>query len=77
MMMSVSSIREPIAARPFQPFTVRVADQRSYTIRHPEFATIGPQNGTVAIWHDDGGVSIIDMLMITGIDLMPPGDNGA
>ena len=68
-MMSVSTIREAIAARPFKPFTVRVADQRSYTIPHPEFVSIGPQNRTLVIWHEDGGGSFLDMLMITGIDL--------
>lgn len=73
-MMSVSSIREAISARPFRPFTVRVADQRSYTIPHPEFVNIGPQNRSLVIWHDDGGASIVDMLMITGIDLPAPED---
>jgi hypothetical protein len=65
-------IRKAINARPFRPFTVRVAGRRSYTVPHPEFATIGPQNGTLVIWHEDGGASIVDMLMITGIDVPPP-----
>jgi hypothetical protein len=71
-MMAVSSIREAIAAQPFRPFTVRVADLRSYLIPHPEFVSFGPQNRSLVIWHADGGASIVDMLMITGIDLPPP-----
>ena len=76
-MMSVSTIREAIAARPFRPLTVRVADQRSYTIPHPEFVSIGPQNRTLVIWHEDGGGSFLDRLMLTGIDIPAPPESEA
>jgi hypothetical protein len=72
-MMAVSTIREAIAARPYRPFTIRVADRRSYTIPHPEFVSIGPQNRSLLVWHEDEGASILGMLMITGIDLPAPG----
>jgi hypothetical protein len=71
-MMSVSTIRDAIEAKPFQPFTVYLADQRKFVIRHPEYVTIGPQNRTLVIWHDDGGAAWLDMLMITGIDRQAP-----
>jgi hypothetical protein len=67
--MAVSTIREAIASVPFRPFTIRIAAQRSYTIPYPEFVSIGPKKQTLVLWHEDGGASIIDMLMITGIDL--------
>jgi hypothetical protein len=70
-MMSVSTIREAIQARPFRPFTVYVADQRSYRVPHPEYIAIGSQGRTLAIFHDDGGVSVLDMLLISGIDVAP------
>ncbi len=76
-MMAVSSIREAIQAHPFQPFTVRVADQRSYLIPHQEFVAIGPNNRTVVVFNQDGGCSILDMLLITGIDIAPPSENRA
>ena len=41
-------------------------------LRNPEFVSIGPQNRSLVIWHEDGGASIVDMLMITGIDLPAP-----
>jgi hypothetical protein len=68
-MMSVSTIREAIKAKPFKPFRVLVADQRSYNIKHPEYVAIGPQNRTLVVFHEDDGASFIDMLMITGIDI--------
>ena len=74
-MMAVSTIRDAIKAAPFQPFIVYVADQRSYTIPHPDFVAIGPNNRTLIVFHDDGGASLLDMLMITGIDLLPPADS--
>jgi hypothetical protein len=71
-MMPVTTLREAINARPFRPFTVHVAEQRSYLIPRPEFVSIGPQNRTLVVWHADGGGSFLDMLMITGIDLPAP-----
>lgn len=70
-MMSVSTIRDAIAAKPFRPFVVRVADQRSYEIPHPEFIAIGPGGRTVVVFLEDDGASILDMPLITGIDLKP------
>jgi hypothetical protein len=69
LMMSVSTIREAIKATPFKPFRVMITDQRSYNIEHPEYVAIGPQNRTLVVFHDDGGASFIDMLMITRIDV--------
>ena len=73
--MCVNTICEAINAHPFQPFTVRVADQRSYLIPHPEFVAIGPNNRTVVVFLQDGGCSFLDMLLITGIDISPPAEN--
>lgn len=72
-MMSATQLREALAARPFQPFTVHVADQRTFLVRHPEFATVGPKGQTLVIWgEDDQGndlARILSMLTITGIDV--------
>lgn len=73
-MMSVSTIREAIQARPFRPFTVYVADQRKYRIPHPEYVALGPNGRTLIVFHDDGGASLLDMLLVSGVDVEPPAE---
>jgi hypothetical protein len=66
--MTATPIRDALNARPFRPFVVRVADQRSFDVPHPEFASVGPKGQTLFIWREDEGFRIVDMLTITGID---------
>jgi hypothetical protein len=70
-MTTAPAIREAIQASPFQPFRVRVSDQRVYSIPHPEFISVGPNGRTVVIHLEDGGVRVLDTLHITGLDFGP------
>jgi hypothetical protein len=73
-MIPVTSIREAITANPFRPFTIHIADHRSYEIRKPEWVSIGPQDRSLVVWLDDGGASFVDTVQITGVDLLEPGE---
>jgi hypothetical protein len=57
--------------QPFQPFTVRMADGRSFPIPHPEFLSMSPTGRTAVIYHEDGSASIVDLLLMTELELMP------
>jgi hypothetical protein len=70
-MTSATVIREAITARPFKPFTVRVSDQRSYLVPHPDFILVGPNGRTVVIVLPDDGVRVLDTLHITSLDFDP------
>ncbi len=70
-MMSLGEIRSALSAAPFRPFTIHLADQRSFLVPHPEYATVHPKGRWVMVMHDDGGYDIADMLLVTGIHVTP------
>ena len=70
--MTTEQIRTAHRSSPFQPFTIRMADGRSFFIPHPDFLSVSPVGRTVVIYHDDGSASIVDLLLMTEIELSPP-----
>jgi hypothetical protein len=73
-MMPVTLIREAINANPFRPFVIHITDRRSYAIRQPESVSFGPQERSLVVWLDDGGASLVETVLITGVDLLEPGE---
>jgi hypothetical protein len=41
--MNINSILEAIRRRPFEPFSIRLADGRELPVPHPEFVAVGPR----------------------------------
>jgi hypothetical protein len=72
--MSLDELRRHHQARPFAPFVIRVADGRSVAVRHPENLAISPTGRTVAGYASDGTTEIVDVLLITGLTLLPEHD---
>jgi hypothetical protein len=70
-MMSPGEIRSALAAQPFRPFTIRLADQRTFLVPHPEYAYIHPKGRFVIVTHDDGSFDLAEMPLITGIHVTP------
>jgi hypothetical protein len=64
-----SDIRQHLAAQPFIPFTVHVADGREYRIPTPDHAHVSPKGGRVSIYTDDEREFILPALLISGVAL--------
>jgi hypothetical protein len=62
-------IRQHLAAQPFIPFTVHVADGREYRIPTPDHAHVYPTGGRVSIYTDDEREFILPALLISGVAL--------
>ena len=71
--MTSDHLKSFIRAVPFQPFNVRMADERVFHIHHPEFISIFPSN-RAAIIHsrDDDTFSVVDILLMTELEVVPP-----
>jgi hypothetical protein len=69
--MNIAVLRELHEARPFVPFTVSLADGRKFPVMHNEFMAIAPGARTAMIFYDDDRFTLIDLLMITAIDVDP------
>jgi len=69
--MTTQEIQRLLAARPFEPFRVMVADGRQYDVRHPENFALAGNGRLVAIGMEDSFVTL-DLLLATGIQRPVP-----
>ena len=67
--MTSKTLRERHRARPFLPFVLHMADGRNVPVDHPEFMAISPAERTVSVYERDGSHHIIDILMITDLEI--------
>jgi hypothetical protein len=69
--MTVEQLRKTHRASPFQPFTVRMADGRTFPVLHPDFLSISPTGRTAVIYDTQGSASIVDLLLMTELEMTP------
>jgi hypothetical protein len=69
--MTIQQLRAAHRATPFQPFTVHMADGRSFHVPHPDFLSMSPSGRTVIIYQEDEEFSILDLLLMTEIEMSP------
>lgn len=67
--MTIDRIRELYEAKPFQPFTLRLADGREVPVHHPELMIVAPSGRTVVVVQPDDRLNIIDLLLVTDAEL--------
>jgi hypothetical protein len=76
--MGIAGIREAIRKQPFSPFSLRLADGRALSVRHPDFVALHPRR--IIVVNDDASWSVVEPLLIVSIDFDAPhkkGSNGA
>ena len=69
--MTLEEIRRAIRAQPFKPFTIHLADQRSFQVPHPEYAAVSPSGRVFVVFDKKGHVDLIDSLLVTSIAMGP------
>lgn len=67
--MTTTQLQKVLAAKPFTPFTLRLADGSRVPVRSPEFAWIHPGGRTVFVATDDDAADIIDLLLVAAIEV--------
>ncbi|MHB1558447.1 MAG: hypothetical protein ACYC61_13390 [Isosphaeraceae bacterium] len=70
--MTVQQLRTAHRATPFRPFTIHMADGRSFHVPHPDFLSMSPTGRTVIIYQDNDDFSILDLLLMTEIEMSSP-----
>jgi hypothetical protein len=73
--MTMQEIQRLLAARPFEPFRVLVADGRSFDVRHPANIALAGKGRLIAIGLEDSFVTL-DLLLVTGIQRPIPKRQG-
>jgi len=70
--MTIEQLRRIHQASPFRPFTIHLADGRSFQIPHREFLSHSPSGRTVIVYDDNGdGFSVLDLLLVTELEINP------
>lgn len=50
-----------------KPFTIYMADGKSYEIRHRDYVSLAPNKTFVIVHEDDGHFHVLPMLTMTGL----------
>lgn len=64
--MDLHGIREALHKQPFEPFTIRLADGRSFFVPHPELVAVGKR--LVIVVEKNDSWSKIEPLLIVSLD---------
>ncbi len=67
--MTIQQLRTAHRATPFRPFTVHMADGRNFHVPHPDFLSMSPTGRTVIVYQQDDEFSILDLLLMTEIQM--------
>ncbi len=69
--MTIQQLRAAHRATPFRPFTVHMADGRSFHVPHPDFLSASPSGRTIIIYREDEEFGILDLALMTEIETGP------
>jgi hypothetical protein len=69
--VTIEQIRNLYNAQPFQPFVIHLADGRQVPVHHREFIMAVPSGRTIFVAQPDDTVNIIDLLLVTDLELKP------
>ncbi len=69
--MTIQQLRATHKAAPFRPFYVHMADGRQFSVPHPDYLFMSPSGRTVIICEEGDDFSILDLLLMTEIEMAP------
>lgn len=67
--MTIEQLQNVHCAEPFKPFTLHLADGKNIQVPHREFLSHSPSGRTVIVFEDGERFDILDVLMITRIEV--------
>jgi hypothetical protein len=69
--MTIEQLRAAYEARPFRPFVIHLADGRQVPVKSREFMLTVPSGRTIVVCQPDDTINIIDLLLVTDLELKP------
>jgi hypothetical protein len=70
--VTIEQLRNAHQTRPFRPFTIHVADGRSFFVRHPDYLSHSPTGRTIIVYGENENFSIVDLLLVTELEFGGP-----
>ena len=79
--MTIERLRNVHRAAPFRPFTIHMGDGRAFLVRGRDSLSHSPSGRTVIVHLDDETFSVLDLLLMTELEVhapsSPPADEAA
>ena len=72
--MTIDRLKELYDAQPFKPFIIHLADGRALPVQHRDFIMSVPSGRTVIVAQPDDTVNIVDLLLVTDVEIKPAGN---
>ncbi|MBX7075058.1 MAG: hypothetical protein K1X71_18095 [Pirellulales bacterium] len=70
--MTIQQLKAIHDAQPFTPFVLHTADGRFFPVPHRDFLSHSPGGRTLVVYRDDESFSILDLLLVTEIEVPRP-----
>jgi hypothetical protein len=67
--MTTEQFRSTLRQQPFRPFTIRMADGRTFDVPHPDFVAPSPSGRTVIVFQADDSYSALELLLMTEVEV--------
>ncbi len=67
--MTSRQLRAALQALPFCPFTIRMADGRSFEVSHPDVLLLTPGGRTAFACQTEEEFGLVDVMLMTEIEL--------
>jgi len=75
--MTVEQFKNVLHGQPFRPFTIHMADGRVFFVKHTDFISRSESGRTVIVHGPEESFSILDLLLVTELEVHPPVKTGA
>jgi hypothetical protein len=69
--MTIDKVRSLYQAAPFLPFLMHLADGRQIPVVHHDFIIASPSGQTVIVYQPDDSFNIIDLSLVTALEVKP------
>jgi hypothetical protein len=75
--MRIEEVKRLYDQEPFHPFILHLADGRQLTVQHREFLATAPSGRTLIVYQPDDSFNIVDVVMITDLEIRSNGKPSA
>ena len=71
--MTTTELYKIHTTRPFIPFYIRLGDGQRLPVLHPEMLAYSPKSRLATVYLKDGSFEIVDLLLVTGLEVRSNG----
>jgi hypothetical protein len=73
--MTAEQLRAMRNSQPFRPFTIHLADGRSFPVPHRDFVSQSPGGRTIIVYGAEESFSVLDLFLVTELEVQEKSDS--